>query len=82
MKRKFSNLTQPFHHFTSYSLVTITLVHQIPSILIPKVNLERLQIIALSKKDSSKLFLSHYRELADFKQKEEAIMWRKFSILT
>ena len=42
---------------------------------------ERLQIIVLSKTDSLKLFLSHYTESADFKEKEEAIMKRKFSIL-
>ena len=39
-----------------------------------KVNLERLQIIMLSKMDSLKLFLSHYTESTDFKQKEEALM--------
>ena len=80
MTRKISNLTQPFDHVTSYSLVTITSVHQSPSIWIPKVNLERLQIIALSKKDSLKLFLSHYVRSADGKEKEEAPLSREFSM--
>ena len=43
--------------------------------------LERLQNIVLSKMDSLTLFLSDYTESAYFKQKEEAIMRRKFSIL-
>ena len=36
--------------------------------------MERLQNIVLSKMDSLTLFLSHYRELADFKQIEEALI--------
>ena len=39
-----------------------------------KVNMERLQIIVLSKKDSLKLFLNHLRTSVDGKEKEEALM--------
>ena len=42
--------------------------------------MERLHNIALSKKDSLKLFLSHYVRSADGKEKEEALLSREYSM--